>query len=200
MAFLKRSIRGHEQLTWQPFAIRFKTWRQNDMTTDALPPEAPLAPSSALAEEPRYAPYGHTFRSITDEISSIVLRRQAGTSWRIAFAISSLLFVVFIVSVTYLLVAGVGIWGINIPVAWGFAITSFVWWIGIGHAGTLISAILFLLRQRWRTSINRFAEAMTIFAVANAGLYPLLHLGRPWLFYYLIPYPSTMGVWPQFRS
>ena len=87
---------------------------------------------------------------------------------------------------------GVGIWGINIPVGWGFDIINFVWWIGIGHAGTLISAILLLLRQEWRTSINRFAEAMTLFAVACAGLFPLLHMGRPWLFYWLFPYPNTM--------
>ena len=95
---------------------------------------------------------------------------------------------------------GVGIWGIDIPVAWGFAITNFVWWIGIGHAGTLISAILLLLHQKWRTSINRIAEAMTIFAVMCAGLFPLLHLGRPWFFYWLLPYPNTMRLWPQFRS
>jgi len=107
---------------------------------------------------------------------------------------------VFNLAVTYLLAKGVGIWGINIPVGWGFAIINFVWWIGIGHAGTLISAILLLLRQKWRTSINRFAEAMTIFAVACAGTFPLLHMGRPWLFYWLTPYPNTMGTWPQFRS
>ncbi len=107
---------------------------------------------------------------------------------------------IFSVAVIYLLVAGVGIWGIDIPVAWGFAITNFVWWIGIGHAGTLISAILLLLHQKWRTSINRVAEAMTIFAVMCAGLFPLLHLGRPWFFYWLLPYPNTMGLWPQFRS
>jgi molybdopterin-containing oxidoreductase family membrane subunit len=103
-------------------------------------------------------------------------------------------------AIIYLLTVGVGIWGINIPVAWGFAITNFVWWIGIGHAGTLISAILLLLHQSWRTSINRLAEAMTIFAVMCAGLFPLLHLGRPWYFYWLFPYPNTMGLWPQFRS
>jgi len=103
-------------------------------------------------------------------------------------------------AIGYLLIRGVGVWGINIPVGWGFAIVNFVWWIGIGHAGTLISAILLLLNQKWRTSINRFAEAMTLFAVACAGLFPLLHLGRPWFFYWLFPYPSTMGVWPQFRS
>src|SRR5437870_8654479 len=103
-------------------------------------------------------------------------------------------------AIGYLLLEGVGVWGINIPVGWGFAIVNFVWWIGIGHAGTLISAILLLLNQKWRTSINRFAEAMTLFAVASAGLFPLLHLGRPGLFYWLVPYPNTMTVWPQFRS
>ena len=103
-------------------------------------------------------------------------------------------------TIGYLLLKGVGIWGINIPVAWGFAIVNFVWWIGIGHAGTLISAILLLLHQKWRTSINRFAEAMTLFAVACAGLFPLLHMGRPWFFYWLFPYPNTMELWPQFRS
>ncbi len=95
---------------------------------------------------------------------------------------------------------GVGTWGVNIPVAWAFAITNFVWWIGIGHAGTLISAILFLFQQRWRNSINRIAEAMTLFAVMNAGLFPLLHLGRPWYFYWLFPYPATTRIWPQFKS
>jgi molybdopterin-containing oxidoreductase family membrane subunit len=99
-----------------------------------------------------------------------------------------------------LVMEGVGIWGINAPVAWGFAIINLVWWIGIGHAGTLISAILLLLRQDWRTSINRFAEAMTLFAVACAGLFPLFHTGRPWVAYWLFPYPNTMGMWPQFRS
>ena len=105
------------------------------------------------------------------------------------------------VAVCYLFAVGVGIWGIRIPVAWGFAIVNFVWWIGIGHAGTLISAILLLLRQKWRTSINRFAEAMTLFAVSCAGLFPVLHMGRPWLAYWLFPYfPNYMGTWPQFRS
>ena len=98
------------------------------------------------------------------------------------------------VSIAYLLIQGVGIWGINMPVGWGFDIINFVWWIGIGHAGTLISAILFLLKQQWRTSINRFAEAMTLFAVACAGMYPLFHMGRPWFVYWLIPYPNTMAL------
>jgi molybdopterin-containing oxidoreductase family membrane subunit len=105
-----------------------------------------------------------------------------------------------LVAVTWLLVKGIGIWGVDIPVAWGFAIGNFVWWIGIGHAGTFISAVLLLLRQKWRTSINRFAEAMTLFAVGMAGLFPILHLGRPWFFYWLVPYPNVMNVWPQWRS
>ena len=88
----------------------------------------------------------------------------------------------------------------QIPVAWGFAIVNFVWWVGIGHAGTFISAVLYLCHQEWRTSINRFTESMTLFAVACAGIFPLIHLGRPWLFYYLFPYPNTMDLWPQFRS
>jgi molybdopterin-containing oxidoreductase family membrane subunit len=143
---------------------------------------------------------GHTFASVTDEISSIVLTRRTPRFWWIGFTLAFLLVQLFLVAVTYLFVKGVGIWGINIPVAWGFAIINLVWWIGIGHAGTLISAILLLLRQSWRTSINRFAEAMTLFAVANAAMFPVLHLGRPWFAYYIFPYPNTMGLWPQFRS
>src|SRR5918911_4464538 len=143
---------------------------------------------------------GHTFGSVTDKISAIVLTRPTSRRWWLGFAVSFALLMLFLVAVTHLLVTGIGIWGVNVPVAWGFAIVNFVWWIGIGHAGTLISAILLLLHQKWRTSINRFAEAMTLFAVACAGLFPILHLGRPWVFYWLIPYPNTMGLWPQFRS
>jgi Ni/Fe-hydrogenase subunit HybB-like protein len=138
--------------------------------------------------------------SIMRGISGIVLSTHFPRSMLLAFAGALALTLLLGIAVTYLLVAGVGIWGINIPVAWGFAITNFVWWIGIGHAGTLISAVLLLLRQDWRASINRFAEAMTLFAVACAGLFPLLHLGRPYLFYWLLPYPDTMGLWPQWRS
>src|SRR5690242_14322337 len=143
---------------------------------------------------------GHTFATVTDKISTIVLTRKTPLYWLIPFLISSALLMVFLAAVSYLFAKGVGIWGIKIPIAWGWAITNFVWWIGIGHAGTLISAILLLLNQSWRNSINRFAEAMTIFAVACAGVFPLLHLGRPWLFYWLFPYPNTMGIQPQFRS
>lgn len=142
---------------------------------------------------------GHTFASVTDKISAIVLTKTPRWWW-IGFGISFLLFLVLVVSVTKLVFVGIGIWGENQPVGWAFDIINFVWWIGIGHAGTLISAILLLLRQTWRTSINRFAEAMTLFAVSCAGLYPLLHTGRPWLDYWMFPYPNTMGVWPQFRS
>src|SRR5262249_24078100 len=150
--------------------------------------------------EAMYAPHGHSFRSVTDKIAAIVLARSAGPGWQLLFLFSLGLLLVLTIAVVYLLVEGVGIWGIDIPVAWGFAITNFVWWIGIGHAGTLISAILLLLHQKWRTSINRLAEAMTIFAVMCAGLFPLVHLGRPWFFYWLLPYPNTMALWPQFRS
>src|SRR5216683_2089588 len=144
---------------------------------------------------------GHTFTSVTDKISSIVLTRPTSLGWVAGFAISFSLVMILTVALAWLIIKGVGIWGINIPIGWGFAIVNFVWWIGIGHAGTLISAILFLLNQKWRTSINRFAEAMTLFAVACAGIFPLIHTGRPWLAaYWLFPYPNTMGLWPQFRS
>ena len=124
---------------------------------------------------------GHDYASVTDKISAIVLCRRTPKWWIIGFLVSFALVMLLMVSVTYLFVTGVGIWGITIPIGWGFAIINFVWWIGIGHAGTLISAILLLLRQQWRTSINRFAEAMTLFAVSCAGLFPLIHMGRPWL-------------------
>jgi Ni/Fe-hydrogenase subunit HybB-like protein len=142
---------------------------------------------------------GHTFGSVTDKISSIVQTQQP-KSWWVGFAVGFLMLMLFLYTTTYLLATGIGIWGTNVPTGWAFPIINFVWWIGIGHAGTFISAILLLLKQEWRTSINRFAEAMTLFAVACAGLFPLLHLGRPWVFYWLLPYPNTMDLWPQFRS
>ncbi len=141
----------------------------------------------------------YTPGTVTDKIVNLV-RRPVSNRWVVGFGISFVLLMLFNYAVTALFIYGIGIWGVNVPVAWGFAITNFVWWIGIGHAGTFISAFLLLLRQEWRTSINRFAEAMTLFAVACAGMYPLLHLGRPWFFYFLFPYPNTMGLWPQFRS
>src|SRR3954462_4522732 len=143
---------------------------------------------------------GHSFGSVTDEISAIVLRRGTPLWWLGGIAITFGLLQLLLLSMTLLFFKGVGVWGINIPIGWGFAIVNFVWWIGIGHAGTLISAILALLKQSWRNSINRFAEAMTLFAVMCAGMFPVLHTGRPWLAYWLFPYPNTMQVWPQFRS
>ena len=161
--------------------------------------EGAESPVQSTSAHPIIEP-GHTLGSVTDKISSIVLGRGTSKGWLFGFAIAFSLLMLLNFTVGYLLIKGVGIWGINIPVGWGFAIVNFVWWIGIGHAGTLISAILLLLRQQWRTSINRFAEAMTLFAVACAGMFPLLHMGRPWLFYWLMPLPNPMWLWPQFRS
>jgi Ni/Fe-hydrogenase subunit HybB-like protein len=143
---------------------------------------------------------GHTFATVTDKISAIVLTRPTSMGWVVGFGAGFLVTMMLLFALGYLFIKGTGIWGINIPIGWGFAIVNFVWWIGIGHAGTLISAILLLLRQSWRNSINRFAEAMTLFAVASAGIFPLVHTGRPWLAYWMFPYPNTMQYWPQFRS
>ncbi len=145
---------------------------------------------------------GHTYDTVTDKITNVVYLpwKKLPKGWYVGLALAFLLFNLFLIAVGTLFLKGVGIWGVNIPIGWGFAIVNFVWWIGIGHAGTLISAILFLLKQDWRTSINRFAEAMTLFAVACAGMFPILHLGRPWLAYWLFPYPNSMKIWPQPRS
>jgi Ni/Fe-hydrogenase subunit HybB-like protein len=143
---------------------------------------------------------GHTFKSVTEEVSRIVLTGHTPLGWFFGFMVAGSIVLMLLTAVTWLFLRGVGIWGLDIPVAWGFAIINFVWWIGIGHAGTLISAILLLFKQQWRNSINRFAEAMTIFAVICAALYPGIHVGRPWLGYWLFPLPFTMNVWPNFRS
>jgi len=143
---------------------------------------------------------GQTFKSVTAKISDIVLTPHTAMGWFVVFSLAGSVASLLMVAVVWLFLKGVGIWAITQPVAWGFAIINFVWWIGIGHAGTLISAILLLFKQGWRNSINRFAEAMTIFAVVCAGMFPLIHVGRPWLAYWLFPYPNTMNVWPQFRS
>src|SRR4051812_40251574 len=137
-------------------------------------------------------PAGWGYATITDKIADIVLRRPVHWVWALGFVVSGLLCVAFVGAMGYLFATGVGIWGVNIPVAWGFAISNFVWWIGIGHAGTFISAFLLLLRQKWRNSINRFAEAMTLFAAGIAGLWPILLLRRPWIAYLLAPIPHTM--------
>jgi molybdopterin-containing oxidoreductase family membrane subunit len=143
---------------------------------------------------------GHSLASVSDKIGGIVLKRKTTLGWIFGFLVSFAILQNLMAAATWLFVKGVGVWGINIPVGWGFAIVNFVWWIGIGHAGTLISAILLLLNQSWRNAINRFAEAMTLFAVMCAGMFPVLHTGRPWLAYWLFPYPNTMDLWPQFRS
>src|SRR5579875_3781305 len=170
-------------------------------TPIATPPEPRVQPvvPAEQSEFPVILP-GYTYDAVEKQIGGIVLERPITFGWAVGFIGTAILVVLLHLAVVWLLIRGVGIWGIDIPVAWGFAIINFVWWIGIGHAGTLISAILYLFRQRWRTSINRFAEAMTIFAVMCAGLFPLIHTGRPWLGYWLFPYPNPMHVWPQFRS
>jgi len=167
---------------------------------DSLQPiEDPNRAVVGAGRPPVIAP-GHTFGTVTDKISAIVLTRRTPLGWYAGFGTAMLFTLLLLVSLTYLVTKGIGIWGNNVPVGWAFDITNFVWWIGIGHAGTLISAILLLLRQTWRTSINRFAEAMTLFAVACAAVFPVFHTGRPWLAYWLFPYPNTMSIWPQFRS
>ncbi len=143
---------------------------------------------------------GHNLGSVTDQIGDVVLQRPKQKTWLFGFGIAFVMLNVYLLAVSNIFLRGTGVWGLRSPVMWAWDITSFVWWIGIGHAGTLISAILLLLKQQWRTSINRFAEAMTLFAVACAGLYPIIHLGRPWVFYWLMPYANTMALWPQFRS
>jgi Ni/Fe-hydrogenase subunit HybB-like protein len=155
---------------------------------------ADIAPVGPLIEP------GHTGATINEGVAGVVDRLPHPRHWYIAFALGGFGCAILFTSIAWLIYMGTGIWGINVPVAWGYAIINFVWWIGIGHAGTLISAILLLLRQDWRTAINRFAEAMTIFAVMCAGMFPILHTGRPWVIYFMLPYPNTMALWPQFRS
>ncbi len=153
------------------------------------------------AEHDRLIAPGHTFGTVTDKISQIVLQRKTPRGWWLGFFIAFSVLQLLLYAIVNLLFVGIGVWGPNVPIGWGFDIINLVWWIGIGHAGTLISAILLLLRQEWRTSINRFAEAMTLFAVACAVFYPFFHTGRPWLAaYWLLPYPNTMNLWPNFRS
>ena len=145
---------------------------------------------------------GHDFQSVTDVVSGVTERplREMPTAWFVAFGISCIFTLVLFAMIGYLFCTGVGVWGVNNPTGWGFAIINFVFWVGIGHAGTLISAILFLFRQTWRTAINRFAEAMTIFAVICALVFPGIHVGRVWLAYWMFPLPNQMAMWPQFRS
>ncbi len=154
--------------------------------------------ASAEVMEPPFMIGRPTYFELTQQLLRPIWR---GSEWTLPLlGITGLGSLVLFAALTYTTITGIGTWGVNIPVAWAFAITSFVWWIGIGHAGTFISAILLLFSAKWRTSINRVAEGMTLFAVVQAGLFPIFHTGRPWFAYWLIPYPSTMSVWPNFRS
>ncbi|MFN8140361.1 MAG: NrfD/PsrC family molybdoenzyme membrane anchor subunit [Fimbriimonadales bacterium] len=157
-------------------------------------------PQDLILEQAPLIEGDHDYASVSDKISSIVLERPSPKQWFMVGGIAALCLGAFLTAFCWLIYKGVGVWGINNPSGWGFDIINFVWWIGIGHAGTLISAILLLMRQRWRTSINRLAETMTLFAVCCAGIFPLLHTGRPWVAYYLTPYPNALNLWPQFRS
>ncbi|MEM9415729.1 MAG: NrfD/PsrC family molybdoenzyme membrane anchor subunit [Planctomycetota bacterium] len=165
--------------------------------------EIPSVETDNTLDDPsRRAPLvtgGLDFGGVTDAVAKSATSKPT-LLWWVLFIVTSGMALMFFAMIGYLVVTGVGIWGNNQPVAWGFPIVNFVFWVGIGHAGTLISAILFLFRQNWRTSINRFAEAMTIFAVVCAGIFPGIHVGRPWLAYWLFPVPNQMAMWPQFRS
>ena len=150
----------------------------------------------------RTLPEARDFETVNALIAAPLFERGSWTwrAWWIGFAVSLALATAFFIAVFLVLTRGIGIWGVNTTVVWGFAIADYVWWIGIGNAGTLISAMLLLMRQKWRASTNRFAEAMTLFAAAIAGIFPIIHLGRPFYFYWLTPYPNTMTLWPQWRS
>jgi molybdopterin-containing oxidoreductase family membrane subunit len=158
-------------------------------------PQAPLA-----AEADRLLPPDFSYADVSAAISDPVLRSKGSKAWWIALAITLPFVFAMVVGIVILFTIGIGSWGINTTIVWGVAIANYVWWIGIGNAGTLISSLLALTKQDWRASINRFAEAMTLFAVSIAGLFPIIHLGRPQYFYWLAPYPNTMTLWPQWRS
>jgi Ni/Fe-hydrogenase subunit HybB-like protein len=160
----------------------------------ALRQENPIGGSRPpLSRDPVVLP-GSTIGSMTDQICAIALRERAFLWWWIAMIPASVLTGVLVAAIVWLFYAGVGIWGVDWPVAWGFAIINYVWWIAIASGGTFISALFYLTGVEWRTSLNRSAETMTVFAAACAGIYPILHLGRPWLFYWLFPFPNTMTV------
>ncbi len=155
--------------------------------------------SHTAVQEPPLITGNQTFASITEKVSAIA-ERKTTLNWLLLIGFTGSIVLMLLGSIGWLAFEGLGIWGVNIPVGWGLAIVNFVFWVGIGHAGTLISAILFLFRQRWRTSINRFAEAMTIFAVICALIFPSVHVGRIWLLYWVFPLPNQMSMWPNFRS
>ncbi|MBD3162111.1 MAG: hydrogenase [Candidatus Eisenbacteria bacterium] len=164
---------------------------------------------SSTAVDPRFEHPGqrgplvagdNDFTTVTDTVCGIVEEPKTPRAWYVAFAAAFGLTTILMAMIAYLFMEGIGVWGLNHPVGWAYDITNFVFWVGIGHAGTLISAILFLFRQKWRTGINRFAEAMTIFAVVCAGLFPAIHVGRVWVIWYVFPVPTQNAIWPNFRS
>jgi Ni/Fe-hydrogenase subunit HybB-like protein len=166
----------------------------------ALHPESLIDGSRPpLWRDPVLLP-GSTIGSMTDQICAIALHERPFRWWWIAMILPLFLTAVLGAAILWLFYAGIGIWGVDWPVVWGFAIINYVWWIAIASGGTFISALFYLLQVEWRTSLNRIAETMTVFAAACAGVYPILHLGRPRFFYWLFPYPNTMTLWPQFRS
>src|SRR5688500_5370084 len=157
--------------------------------------------AALLARTPAVIAPGHSFGSVTSSISEVVLSKRTPIGWFLGFAVAFALLMLLNATIGNLLMTGIGIWGNNVPVGWAFDIINFVWWIGSGHAGTLISVIMLLFRQAWRTTDDQLAAEITLFAVACAAMFPLLHTGRPWLAaYWLFPYPNTMELWPQFRS
>lgn len=160
-------------------------------------------PVEKSAESERWTlPEARSMEVVNAIVAAPLLERSSWSwrAWWIGFCVSLAATMAFLVTVFLVFYRGIGIWGVNSTVVWGFAIADYVWWIGIGNAGTLISSMLLLMRQRWRASTNRFAEAMTLFAATIAGIFPIIHLGRPLYFYWLTPYPNTMHVWPQWRS
>ena len=159
-----------------------------------------IASARANPAHPWIAAEHANYGEVTALIADPVLLRPAGRRWWIALGASGVFVLATVVAIFVLFTRGIGVWGVNSTVVWGYAIASYVWWIAIGSGGTLISAMLLITRQRWRASVNRFAETMTIFAVSISGLFPILHLGRPQYFYWLAPYPNTMLLWPQWRS
>ena len=169
------------------------------MAHDAVPSSVKIAPPPVELERPALVANNHSIGWISDTVAGVIEDKTTGW-WKMANSISLLVSLGLPIGLIYLISTGVGVWGLNHPVAWGWAIVNFVWWIGIGHAGTLISAILFLLRQKWRTSINRASEAMTIFAVMCAGIFPAVHVGRIWFDWWLFPVPNANSIWPQFRA
>jgi molybdopterin-containing oxidoreductase family membrane subunit len=156
-------------------------------------------PVPTRADDPVVLP-GPTIASMTDHVCGLVLRKHAFFWWILAIIPFSVLTIILIAAIIWLFYAGIGIWGVDWPVMWGYALIGYVWWIAIASGGTFISALFYLAKVEWRNSLNRFAETMTLFAAACAAIYPILHLGRPWLFYWLFPYYNTMTIWPQFRS